>query len=169
MDYLNMFLSGLSALGATSATFVACLALRLSRKQFNLEQEPNVVVFDDITKEDRGFRIKIKNDGRGQALSILGCLSPQPEKRNDGFFSSDQPHSKSLYPGDRSSWLIDSSRIEEFTDIDEAGLKYSIFYLFYESQLGKTYRTNIKLKEISSTRFVIMSCNREPIEGSKRS
>ncbi|EKE00332.1 MAG: hypothetical protein ACD_22C00047G0018 [uncultured bacterium] len=152
------------ALGTGLASAVSLATLLFLYTQLKVEQEPYVVVYDDISRESgRGFRIKIRNVGRGSALGIVGCIAPAVARSNEAFFGNDQSHSKSLFAGEPSSWMIDEPRLQQLESQIDNGECYRTFYLFYKSQFGKTYRSRIKLKVINSDQCVVMDCERKEV------
>jgi len=144
------------------------ITLRLLRKQLEKEQEPFVVVRDDVSpknKNQESYYIKLKNVGRGPALNITGCTTANIDKRNDAFFTEGQPHSKHFSANNADSekneknWLIDKSVVDSLEELKNNDEIYKIFYLFYESQLGTVYYTEIKMKK-NLNKFVVMDNKR---------
>lgn len=157
----------LGAIGTCLAAIMSTLTLLLLRKQLEKEQEPFVVVRDDISLSSKvnGYYIKLKNVGRGPALNITGCKTANSERRNDAFFANNQPHSKHLCANNADSedgekrWLIDNSIVDSLETVEKNNEVCKNFYLFYESQLGDIYYTKVKMKKIGNG-FVIMDNER---------
>jgi len=147
------------------AVIISVITLYLLRKQLEKDQEPFVVVRDDVPLRNNKYRIKLKNVGRGPALDITGCKTADVERRNDAFFAEGQPHSKhfSANNADREKgeegWKIEKSLVDSLETVQDNNETYKFFYLFYKSQLGDTYRTKVKMKKIGSG-FVIMDNER---------
>ena len=147
---------GLEAIGTSLAFFAAIWAinennkqsreaLERTEKQLEIEQEP-LVVLSEISAGVGAYALTIKNIGRGPALSITGNVSKDTDVRNSAFFQTAHPHSWNLSSGGQfEGWQVDTHRIDEET-IEESGYRY--FYLFFKSQLGDLYRTEIKIKEV---------------------
>jgi len=161
------------SIGTIAAAFVSVVAVIISvitfyllRKQLEKDQEPFVVVRDDVSLRNNKYCIKLKNVGRGPALDITGCKTAEIERRNDAFFAKDQPHSKhfSANNADREKgeegWRIDKSMVDSLETVQVNNETYKIFYLFYKSQLRDVYRTKVKMKKTENG-FVIMDNERE--------
>lgn len=156
----------LEALGTCAAAAVSVFTLLLLRRQLVKEQEPFVVVRDDISpNKDGQYYIKLKNVGRGPALNITGCKTAAKDKRNDAFFANGQPHSKHFSANNADSekneqrWLIDKSLVNSLEEFENNEEVYKRFYLFYESQLGAIYYTEVKMKK-NKNKFVVMDNRR---------
>jgi hypothetical protein len=121
----------LAALGSSVAAYMAWRAYEATSKQLQIEQEPFLVLRDNIFLEEEKIAMQVKNIGRGSATFIRASFDlrdPQP------LFESSQPHSINLASEEESQeWLINARN-----------LKQSL-----SRQLGKKLTTN----ELTHTAF----------------
>ncbi len=145
MFSLSSFISLIGSIGTFAAAVFAGFALHQSNKQLRIEQTPHVVL-DHIIRESNRYGFAIKNIGRGPAVHITFNTSDDISKRNNAFFSNDQPHSANFYPFEESHyWYVDGNVLD--------GLKYkndyAYLYIFYNSQSNELFITKVKIKRIA--------------------
>lgn len=152
--------NAVSAIGTVLAFVVAFWSTKKSiemiKKQLDIEQEPSVVVEDKIINTGKVYKLKIKNIGRGAAFRITCSKSDDVKHRDDPFFTNSEPHSRNLFTGEVTDWHFDTNLLnipDKNTKND--GECYFSFYIFYKSQLGKLYKTKVKIKFLGDD-FVVM-------------
>ncbi|SRR3989344_175033 len=121
-------------------------------RQLKIEQEPYVVIDGSIALVGHGrHEVKIKNVGRGSAIRVT--CSVDKNNRDEAFFENNKPHAYYLSMDEGASTLIDDSTISKIKN-------YPNFYIFYKSQLGDFYKTEVKMKMLPD-KLVIMENNRK--------
>ena len=157
------FWSLLEVFGTISGVFVtgfaAVNAIRQSNKQLSIEQEPYVVADGSISLVETEInRVTLKNVGRGSALRIT--CSTDEKDRDKAFFENTESHSYYLPSNNQVKSLasVDSISQIKTNKKDEA----CYFYIFYEDQMGKSYKTEVKMKlpDEEGKKFVVMENNR---------
>lgn len=132
------------AFGTIAAAYFAYTAILESNKRLKIEQTPHVVL-DCIIRENNRYGFVIKNIGRGPAVHITFSTGDDISKRNNGFFSNDQPHSANFYPFEKShDWYVDGRVLDDLKHEHD----YAYLYIFYSSQYDALFMTKVKIKRI---------------------
>ena len=132
------------AVGTISAAYYAYAAIREANRRLAIEQTPHVVL-DHIIRKSNRYGFAIKNIGRGPAVHITFSTSDAISKRNNAFFSNDQPHSANFYPFEESHyWYVDGNVLDSLKHKND----YAHLYIFYENQSNVLFMTKVKIKRI---------------------
>lgn len=124
---LKTFIELVGSIGTFVAAVFAGFALRQSNKQLRIEQIPHVVL-DHIVRESSRYGFATKNIGRGPAVHVTFSTGDDISKRNNAFFSNDQPHSANFYPFEESHyWYVDGNVLDSLKHKND----YAYLYIFY--------------------------------------
>lgn len=156
---LSPWIESLGAVGTIGAAIAAWFAINLSNKRLKIEQTPYIVL-DHIKRIDERldyrFGFAVKNIGRGPAINITFSVNKDFSRRNDAFFSDDQPHSANFTSMEVSYyWEVDANRLDNL--IFKRG--FAFLYIFFEDQASSLFRTKVKVKKIgtaSTLKYIVM-------------
>lgn len=127
--------------------------IQLVKKQLEIEQEPYIVIFDQIyfrVNNNTDWNLKIKNTGRGLAKNIT--VSSDREGKI-ALFEYQNPSRIDLGAGEiKDNWKVDQTNIE---GSHIGNQKYVLFTTFYD-QLNNKYLTKTLLQKKHSV-FKVMS------------
>lgn len=162
---LKSLIEVVSAIATVFAASAAWFAIRQSNKRLEIEQTPYVVL-DHIKRESSRYGFAIKNIGRGPAVHITFSTSDDIFKRNNAFFSNDQPHSANFYPFEESHyWYVDGNVLDNLKHKND----YAYLYVFYSSQFNSPFMTKVKIKRIvkdgNNVAYVVMENRFEELKG----
>ncbi|MEN8253257.1 MAG: hypothetical protein ABFQ62_02680 [Patescibacteria group bacterium] len=151
--------------GAVGSVFAASMAWQANeavKKQLKIEQEPYVVLKDEIFIYEVGnqkylpiesMMLKVKNIGRGSALKVT--INGNKSNPEIAFFEADQPHSIDLFAGEaKSDWKVDRHNLIMIVK-EQIGKEISTFeqlnepfylYIHYSDQNGNSYLTEVGLE-----------------------
>lgn len=149
--------------------------IKQQRQQFErqliIEQEPYVVALKGVSFDGYGssgarsnqeyLLLHLKNIGRGPAVRVT--VTGSKNDPNEPLFEDiKEPHAIDLGSGDEKlDWKIDQHRLDmlienqHHIDIINLGVDKPIFFfIFYSDQMGKHYRTRVKLYKSGSGNFL---------------